>query len=337
MHLLHPRPSRAGAAVYRPVGVTADVLAMVVESGPTHPRDVRARFGARRTVNDWGGNSAVTTRALEELHYQGLLRVVRRENGTKIYESVRARSQNVPAHERLERLTMLIARTLAPTPESSLRSAIGQLCHASGGFVEPRTAVADLMERGDLRATLVDGVRYVWPRSMRVPTDSIEARQVRFLAPFDPVVWDRRRFAHLWGWQYRLEAYVPANRRQFGYYALPVLWGNDAIGWVNCARTPKGALSVDVGYTNGPIKTRDLPQCLRHGSGPLGVDARRKERCSVRAVPGVMKIMTPRVTDERPVPDATRHDARHPTLESDRAHLSRRAGQPRSFVSSAAA
>ena len=43
------------------------------------------------------------------------------------------------------------------------------------------------------------------------------------------------------------------------------------------------------------------------------------------------------VMDERPVPDATRHDARHPTLESDRAHLSRRAGQPRLFASSAAA
>ena len=72
-----------------------------------------------------GGNSAVTTRALEELHYQGLPVLSDVENGTKIYESVRARSQNVPAHERLERLTMLIARTLAPTPESSLRSAIG--------------------------------------------------------------------------------------------------------------------------------------------------------------------------------------------------------------------
>src|SRR5262249_32007970 len=119
MHLLHPRPSRAGAAIYRPVGVTADVLAMVVESGPTHPRELRARFGASRTVNDWGGNSAVTTRALEELHYQGLLRVVRRENGTKIYESAPARSQNVPPRERLRRLTMLIARMLAPAPESS--------------------------------------------------------------------------------------------------------------------------------------------------------------------------------------------------------------------------
>ena len=93
---------------------------------------------------------------------------------------------------------------------------------------------------------------------MRVPTDSVEARQVRFLAPFDPVVWDRRRFEHLWGWQYRLEAYTPANKRQFGYYTLPVLWGNDAIGWVNCERTSKGALAVTVGYSNAPIKTREF-------------------------------------------------------------------------------
>ena len=43
---------------------------------------------------------------------------------------------------------------------------------------------------------------------------------VRLLAPFDPVVWDRRRFEMLWGWAYRFEAYTPTSKRKLGYYAL---------------------------------------------------------------------------------------------------------------------
>jgi uncharacterized protein YcaQ len=58
---------------------------------------------------------------------------------------------------------------------------------------------------------------------------------VRLLAPFDPIVWDRRRFALLWGWTYRFEAYTPAPKRKLGYYALPLLWKGAVIGWSNAA------------------------------------------------------------------------------------------------------
>ena len=58
---------------------------------------------------------------------------------------------------------------------------------------------------------------------------------MRLLAPFDPVVWDRRRFEILWGWAYRFEAYTPAAKRTLGYYALPLLWRDRVIGWGNLA------------------------------------------------------------------------------------------------------
>ena len=61
---------------------------------------------------------------------------------------------------------------------------------------------------------------------------SIEDR-VRFLAPFDPVVWDRPRFEAFWVWSYRFEAYTPAPKRKLGYYALPILWRDAVIGWGN--------------------------------------------------------------------------------------------------------
>ena len=75
---------------------------------------------------------------------------------------------------------------------------------------------------------------------------------MRLLAPFDPVVWDRRRFELLWGWEYRLEAYTPPAKRKFGYYALPLLWRDDVVGWAN-ATVQGGMLTVAVDYVrNAP-------------------------------------------------------------------------------------
>jgi hypothetical protein len=73
---------------------------------------------------------------------------------------------------------------------------------------------------------------------------------VRLLAPFDPVVWDRRRFERLWGWTYRFEAYTPIAKRQFGYYALPLLWRDRVIGW-GTVLTKDGGLHADMGYVTG--------------------------------------------------------------------------------------
>ncbi len=73
---------------------------------------------------------------------------------------------------------------------------------------------------------------------------------MRFLAPFDPLVWDRCRFEHFWGWPYRFEAYTPPSRRRLGYYAMPLLWGDAVVGWVNCTRRA-GVLDVQAGFVDG--------------------------------------------------------------------------------------
>ena len=67
----------------------------------------------------------------------------------------------------------------------------------------------------------------------------------------------RRRFAHFWDWSYRFEGYTPAARRQRGYYAMPMLWRDDVIGWINLAATG-GRLEFDVGYARAAPKGRDF-------------------------------------------------------------------------------
>ena len=78
---------------------------------------------------------------------------------------------------------------------------------------------------------------------------------VRLLAPFDPVVWDRRRFELLWGWAYRFEAYTPAEKRKRGYYALPLLWRDRVIGW--------GNISAIDGHVAGRNWLRRWPSAVR--------------------------------------------------------------------------
>jgi len=73
---------------------------------------------------------------------------------------------------------------------------------------------------------------------------------VRLLTPFDPIVWDRRRFEIFWGWAYRFEAYTPAPKRKLGYYALPLLWHERVIGWGNLTTTERG-LRCSFGYIGG--------------------------------------------------------------------------------------
>ena len=90
------------------------------------------------------------------------------------------------------------------------------------------------------------GVEWYWPAAER-PKESAVEEQVRFLAPFDPVVWDRRRFAMLWDWEYRFEAYTPVKQRKLGYYALPLLWRDRVMGWANAAYDD-GVLRTDIGF-----------------------------------------------------------------------------------------
>jgi hypothetical protein len=256
---LHPRPTDDGDGPYQPRGLAAEVLAFVRERGVTHPRSLWEAFGRTRVVNGWGGQSAATTRVLEELHYYGLVRVARRENGVRLYEPAPPLDDPLDVSERAREVALLIARILAPVPEASLRAALPRrLSRAAGGR---GAVVRGLLATGALAATEVDGVRYLWPADL-APAEGEPEERVRLLAPFDPVVWDRRRFEHLWGWAYRFEAYTPPAKRRLGYYALPLLWRDRVIGWANCARDSEGRLTVETGYVDGPPKARRFAVAL---------------------------------------------------------------------------
>jgi uncharacterized protein YcaQ len=246
---LHPRRHRGAAdGTFAVVGRTAEVLAYVQEHGVTHPRDVQAHFGHERAANDWGGSSSATTLDLELLHHYGFLRVADRVAGIRRYEAAPPVVDPLDPDDRARALGLLVARTMAPATESALSWAVGVLVRwlrAPGDRPGGRPVIRDLLARGELAAVEVDGTRYLWPAGM-TPVQADPPARVRFLAPFDPVVWDRQRFARLWGWEYRFEAYTPVAKRVLGYYAMPLLWRDRVIGWANCAGG-----ELEVGYVDG--------------------------------------------------------------------------------------
>lgn len=253
---LYPRRTRHAAdGRFVVTGRAADVLAFVREAGVAHPRDVQSQFGRERVTNDWGGQSSATTIELERLRHFGFLRVADRVSGVRRYEIAPPLDAPLDPEERLRELALLVARTLAPVSVASLSPAVNLMVRwlrapqvAPGGpeaRLGGRPVIHDLLARGGLDTVEVAGTRYVWPADL-TPVEADPPARVRILAPFDPVVWDRRRFGHLWGWDYRFEAYTPPANRVLGYYAMPLLWRDRVIGWANCA----GA-DVEIGYVDG--------------------------------------------------------------------------------------
>jgi uncharacterized protein YcaQ len=175
------------------------------------------------------------------LHYRGVLRVSRRERGVRIYALAPEPEETIPKPERLRRLILTMVAILSPVPERTLRANIARYRRLGN----PREALAGLLRKGELERGIIEGLPYLWlPQTVTAETTGDEAR---FLAPFDPVVWDRLRFEHLWGWAYRFEAYTPPAKRVRGYYALPLLWRDRVVGWANTERVGE-RLKVSVGF-----------------------------------------------------------------------------------------
>lgn len=254
--LMHPRLPKAKWTRSRIRNVEA-VLEFMREQGPVHPRIVDAHFAHGKITNWFGGSSNATTHLLDDMHYRGLIRVTRREGGTRIYAvrtSLAESCNTATAHARFDALADIVMRKYAPLPAASLGQLMSLLCRGVPQWAKYRTAALSRARERFARVRL-QGTDWYWPA-----TESPASRRwrpdaaVRLLTPFDPIVWDRRRFTMFWGWEYRFEAYTPAPKRKLGYYALPLLWQGQVIGWGNMTVTD-GRLSGSFGYVNGSAPT----------------------------------------------------------------------------------
>src|SRR5262249_13482709 len=187
------------------------------------------------------------THLLAAMPHRGLLRIARRDAGIRIYTAHRhgpVANDAATRRAHLDALVDVIVALYAPLPALSLSMLVRRLRYAVPQWTG---ALTGTMQRARRRLAhhRVDGVDWYGP------ADAVAAGgpddRVGLLAPFDPVVWDRRRFEMLWGWPYRFEAYTPVAKRKLGYYALPLLWRDRVIGWGNLSVNGT-TLRSDFGY-----------------------------------------------------------------------------------------
>jgi uncharacterized protein YcaQ len=200
-----------------------DILAAVAELGPSTAGQIEAHLAAepRRKKGTWWTRSD-TKWVAEALFASGALTTATRVGFARHYdlvERVLPRSvlaREVDDDEAVRELTLRAATALGVGTEADIRDYF----RLSAQQVKP--AIADLLAAGEIERVDVDG--WSAPAYLRAGrTVPRRDRGTALLCPFDPLIFFRPRVERLFGFHYRIEIYVPADKRQYGYYVWPLL------------------------------------------------------------------------------------------------------------------
>ncbi len=204
----------------------------IKEKGPVTAAEIEE--DVPRRMDNWGWNWSDTKRALEWLFWAGEVATSRRNGSfTRVYDLpdrvLPAAVLNEPTPsdaESMRHLVRVAARALGVAVEVDLRDYFRLPVDGA------RTAVAELVEAGELQPVTVEGWR---PRAFlhaeaRLPR---RVKAATLISPFDPLVWERNRTERLFGFRYRIEIYTPKEQRVHGYYVLPFLLGEALVARVD--------------------------------------------------------------------------------------------------------
>ncbi len=256
-------------------GFEAEVLAEVTRRKEVTARDLDD--GTPRSRDNWGWNWSAARKMLDYLYMSGQIAIARR-NGQ--FEVVYAPLDRVLPAE--------VLATPTPTEDDAVAELVRRAARSHGvasaqcladyyrvGPKQAAPAIARLVEEGELLPVRVEG----WKRPAYLHRDARLPRRVdarALLSPFDPLVWERARTEAIFGFHYRIEIYVPAAQRRYGYYVLPFLLGDRIVGRVDLkADRPAGRLLVRAAYAEPdapPETAEELAEELRALAGWLGLD-----------------------------------------------------------------
>ena len=218
----------------------------VAERGPLAVSDLRDQ-GRNRSRPWWGRSDGKL--ALEWLFATGRLAASRRGNFTRVYDLT---ERVIPPH---------VLATPAPETPDAQRELLRLAARAHGigtaadlaDYYRIRNPQAqpllqELVEEGELVEASVEG----WSQPAYLHRDARTPRRIRasaLLSPFDSLIWYRERTERLFDFHYRIEIYVPAPERRYGYYVFPFLLGEALVARVDLkADRARGALVVPGAY-----------------------------------------------------------------------------------------
>jgi len=231
-------PELDGGILKEQAEVATAVLAKLTTDGPLST----AAFAEHGHAVDWWWAPTRASRAvMEALFVAGRIGIARRDGNRRYYDLI----------ERLVPVELLAAREsaedgmrhrlLSRFRATGLTKPTGtqmEVMYSAGSPADRVRRTEQLVEHGELLPIEVEGLkgaRYIIadeeplldatadPTGMPPPA-------VAFIAPLDPLAWDRRQLRELWGFDYLWEVYVPEAKRKWGYYVLPILFGDRLVG-----------------------------------------------------------------------------------------------------------
>ena len=231
----------------------ARALAYIREHGPvssdTLPMEGKIFWhSSMHWSGHWQKESPAARSALEQLYTDGVLLIHHKTGARKYYDLA----------EKYFDAALLDAPCPCPDEASLLRwriqrriGAVGLLWNRNSDAwlgipmtVQQRNeAFAWLEKAGDIVPVQAEGVaaplyllKEDLPLAEKARTNSLDtAPRLEFLAPLDPMLWDRKLVNAVWGFRYTWEIYTPPAKRKYGYYVLPMLWGERLIGRIEPA------------------------------------------------------------------------------------------------------
>jgi uncharacterized protein YcaQ len=208
------------------------VVEQVRERGPLGADQLPPPDGAgRRIPGTWVGT--IPRGALEIQFIQGVLATVeRRSDFSRVFDLAERRIPVEHFHRKVDReeAERELLRTAARGHAVATAKDLADYFRMKVGVARPR--IAELVKAGDLVEVGVDG----WRETAYLHRDAEIPKQVEaasLISPFDPLIWTRPRVARLFGFDYRVEIFVPERQRKWGFYVLPFLLGDRLVARVD--------------------------------------------------------------------------------------------------------
>ena len=248
----------------------------------------------------WDRESQAARSVLEQLYTDGVLLIHHKTGSRKYYDLA---EKYLPSE-------LLTAPNPCPDEESYLCWRVGRRIGAVGLLWNRRSdawlgidmtsgqreaAFSRLERKGAVTPVLVDGLRFplYFPSADTPLMESVlsgeagPTARLEFLAPLDPMLWDRKLIEALWDYQYSWEIYTPVSKRKYGYYVLPMLCGDRFVGRIEPKADKKtGTLTVrNIWFEPGVRKTAKLSGLVDRAIGRLakfnGCDVDLKDDCNL--------------------------------------------------------
>jgi len=220
----------------------ADVASAILERLEADGPLTTAAFSEHGHAVDWWWAPTRASRAvMEALFVSGRIGISRREGNRRYYDLMERLVPAALLKVQESEEDAMTHRLLSRFRATGMTTPVGtqaEVMYSAGSGVERVARTARLVESGELLPVEVEGLKRVqYIIAVEEPileatatAGSLPPPAVSFLAPLDPLVWDRRMLRTLWGFDYLWEVYVPEAKRKWGYYVLPMLFGDRFAG-----------------------------------------------------------------------------------------------------------